>query len=149
MNNKKLNQILLKYLRSGELLRFNETDSEIWLTNKYIAWKVRKIDLDINWLKVKSTDKDLVKDIPPKAVHRIEDTGIRKLERYRDKITAIFKAEKFNVYIDVKSLEAFDTSDLRACENNLSPIAVYERGELVGLIMPVKPIEENILEGII
>ena len=48
------------------------------------------------------------------------------------------KTEKFNVYIDGKFLRNFDKVCTFKCKSPISPVVVYEDGNIAGVIMPVK-----------
>ena len=139
MKIQKINKNLLDTYYKNKILYYQKLDNVCYVTDSYIAYKlpVNEFMLDTEKLKNRTfnnlfDDYDYVDGIETKTYEEIKANNKKILG-------VIIKNEEKNleVVINKKYLELFDDYTLKI-KSDVSPVLVYEKDIIVGLILPIK-----------
>ena len=139
MKMQKINKNLLDTYYKNKILYYQKLDDVCYVTDSYIAYKLpaNEFMLDTEKLKTCSInylfdDYDYVDGIETKTYEEIKSNN-KKL------LGVIIKNEEKNleVIVNKKYLELFEDYTLKI-KSEVSPVLVYEKGIIVGLIMPMR-----------
>lgn len=139
MKIQKINKNLLDTYYKNKILYYQKLDNVCYVTDSYIAYKLpaNEFMLDTEKLKTCSInylfdDNNYVDGVETKTYEEIKSNN-KKL------LGVIIKNEEKNleVIVNKKYLELFDDYTLKI-KSELSPVLVYEKGIIVGLILPIK-----------
>ena len=139
MKIQKINKNLLDTYYKNKILYYQKIDDICYVTDSYIAYKLpaNEFMLDPEKLKTCSInylfdDYDYVDAVETKTYEEIKANN-KKL------LGVIIKNEEKNleVIVNKKYLELFEDYTLKI-KSNVSPVLVYEKGIIVGLILPMR-----------
>ena len=139
MKIQKINKNLLDTYYKNKILYYQKLDNICYVTDSYIAYKLPANEFMLDTEKLKNRtfnhlfdDYDYVDGIETKTYEEIKANN-KKL------LGVIIKNEEKNleVIVNKKYLELFDDYTLKI-KSDVSPVLVYEKGIVVGLILPIK-----------
>lgn len=139
MKIQKINKNLLDTYYKNKILYYQKLDDVCYVTDSYIAYKLPANEFMLDTEKLKTCninylfdDNDYVDGIETKTYEEIKANN-KKL------LGVIIKNEEKNleVIVNKKYLELFEDYTLKI-KSNVSPVLVYEKGIIVGLIMPMR-----------
>ena len=139
MKIQKINKNLLDTYYKNKILYYQKLDNICYVTDSYIAYKLPANEFMLDTEKLKNRNFDfLFKD--NNYVDAIETKTYEEIKVNNKKLLGVkIKNEEKNleVIVNKKYLELFDDYTLKI-KSNVSPVLVYEKGIIVGLIMPMK-----------
>lgn len=139
MKIQKINKNLLDTYYKNKILYYQKLDNVCYVTDGYIAYKLPANEFMLDTEKLKTytinylfKDNDYVDGVETKTYEEIKANN-KKL------LGVIIKNEEKNleVIVNKKYLELFDDYTLKI-KSNVSPVLVYEKDIMVGLIMPMR-----------
>ena len=139
MKIQKINKNLLDTYYKNKTLYYQKLDSVCYVTDSYIAYKLPANEFMLDTEKLKTCtinylfdDNDYVDAVETKTYEEIKSNNKKILG-------VIIKNEEKNleVVINKKYLELFDDYTLKI-KSDVSPVLIYEKGIIVGLILPIK-----------
>ena len=139
MKIQKINKNLLDTYYKNKILYYQKLNNICYVTDSYIAYKLPANEFMLDTEKLKNrtfdylfNDNDYVDAVETKTYEEIKANN-KKL------LGVIIKNEEKNleVIVNKKYLELFDDYTLKI-KSELSPVLVYEKGIIVGLILPIK-----------
>ena len=139
MKIQKINKNLLDTYYKNKILYYQKLDSICYVTDSYVAYKLPANEFMLDTEKLKNrafdylfNDYDYVDGIETKTYEEIRANNKKILG-------VIIKNEEKNleVIVNKKYLELFEDYTLKI-KSELSPVLVYEKGIIVGLILPIK-----------
>ena len=139
MKIQKINKNLLDTYYKNKILYYQKLDDVCYVTDSYIAYKLPTNEFMLNPEKLKTCninnlfdDYDYVDGIETKTYEEMKVNN-KKL------LVVIIKNEEKNleVIVNKKYLELFEDYTLKIM-SEVSPVLVYEKGIIVGLIMPMR-----------
>ena len=145
----KLQQNLLKEALSsikvkGYFFGTWEEKDLVGITEGHVIWLIPKTKFILDTEKLKELG---VKELPVKKVfpldHDLQADGILTGDiRISDGKEAVkLQGKKGHVWVNRASLNEFDKDRTFKISKSTAPVFVYEKGELVGLILPIKMAE--------
>ena len=139
MKIQKINKNLLDTYYKNKILYYQKLDDVCYVTDSYIAYKLpaNEFMLDTEKL-INCTFNNLFDDYD--YVDAVETKTYEEIKSNNKKLLGvIIKNEEKNleVIVNKKYLELFDDYTLKI-KSELSPVLVYEKGIIVGLILPIK-----------
>ena len=139
MKIQKINKDLLNTYYKNKILYYQKLDNVCYVTDSYIAYKLPANEFMLDTEKLKNrtfnhlfNDNDYVDGVETKTYEEIKANNKKILG-------VIIKNEEKNleVIVNKKYLELFEDYTLKI-KSELSPVLVYEKGIIVGLIMPMR-----------
>lgn len=139
MKIQKINKNLLDTYYKNKTLYYQKIDDICYVTDSYIAYKLPANEFMLDPEKLKNRtfnylfdDYDYVDGVETKTYEEIKSNN-KKL------LGVIIKNEEKNleVIVNKKYLELFEDYTLKI-KSEVSPVLVYEKGIIVGLILPIK-----------
>ena len=139
MKIQKINKNLLDTYYKNKILYYQKIDNICYVTDSYIAYKLPANEFMLDTEKLKNrafdylfNDNDYVDGIETKTYEEIKANNKKILG-------VIIKNEEKNleVIVNKKYLELFDDYTLKI-KREVSPVLVYEKGIIVGLILPMR-----------
>lgn len=139
MKIQKINKNLLDTYYKNKILYYQKLDDVCYVTDSYIAYKLPSSEFMLDTEKLKNRafnylfdDNNYVDGVETKTYEEIKENN-KKL------LGVIIKNEEKNleVIVNKKYLELFDDYTLKI-KSEVSPVLVYEKGIIVGLIMPMR-----------
>ena len=139
MKIQKINKNLLDTYYKNKILYYQKIDNICYVTDSYIAYKLPANEFMLDTEKLKNRtfnylfdDNDYVDGIETKTYEEIKANNKKILG-------VIIKNEEKNleVIINKKYLELFEDYTLKI-KSEVSPVLVYEKGIIVGLILPMR-----------
>ena len=139
MKIQKINKNLLDTYYKNKILYYQKLDDVCYVTDSYIAYKLPANEFMLDPEKLKTCninnlfdDNDYVDGIETKTYEEIKANNKKILG-------VIIKNEEKNIEVIVnkKYLELFEDYTLKI-KSEVSPVIVYEKGIIVGLIMPMR-----------
>ena len=139
MKIQKINKNLLDTYYKNKILYYQKLDDVCYVTDSYIAYKLPSSEFMLDTEKLKTCNiNNLFDDYD--YVDGIETKTYEEMKVNNKKILGVLiKNEEKNleVIINKKYLELFDDYTLKI-KSDISPVLVYEKGIIVGLIMPIR-----------
>ena len=139
MKIQKINKNLLETYYKNKILYYQKLDNICYVTDSYIAYKLPANEFMLDTEKLKNctfdylfNDNNYVDGIETKTYEEIKANN-KKL------LGVVIKNEEKNleVIVNKKYLELFEDYTLKI-KSDVSPVLVYEKGIVVGLILPIK-----------
>ena len=139
MKIQKINKNLLETYYKNKILYYQKLNNICYVTDSYIAYKLPANEFMLDTEKLKNrtfdylfNDNDYVDGIETKTYEEIKANNKKILG-------VIIKNEEKNleVIVNKKYLELFDDYTLKI-KSDVSPVLVYEKGIVVGLILPMR-----------
>lgn len=133
MNNKKLNQLFLKYQLGKKRTYIDSVDDKYIITDSYCIYLINKDDLFLNPSKFKEVNIKHFLEKTPEL--EFKDSGIVKDKKYM-----IFKSESGEEKtINKELLTPFDLNKctFKSSEDKREMLYIYSFGELVGAVLPI------------
>ena len=139
MKIQKINKNLLDLYYKNKKLYYQKLDDVCYVTDSYIAYKLPANEFMLDTEKLINrnfdylfNDYDYVDGVETKTYEEIKVNNKKILE-------VIIKNEEKNleVMVNKKYLELFEDYTLKI-KSDVSPVLVYEKGIIVGLIMPMR-----------
>ena len=139
MKIQKINKNLLETYYKNKILYYQKLDNICYVTDSYIAYKLPANEFMLDTEKLKTCninylfdDYDYVDGVETKTYEEMKSNN-KKL------LGVIIKNEEKNleVIVNKKYLELFEEYTLKI-KSDVSPVLIYEKGIVVGLIMPLK-----------
>ena len=139
MKIQKINKNLLDTYYKNKILYYQKLDDICYVTDSYIAYKLPANEFMLDTEKLKNrafnyifNDNNYVDAVETKTYEEIKVNN-KKL------LGVIIKNEEKNleVIVNKKYLELFEDYTLKIM-SEVSPVLVYEKGIIVGLILPIK-----------
>ena len=139
MKIQKINKNLLDTYYKNKILYYQKLDNICYVTDSYIAYKLPANEFMLDTEKLKNctfdylfNDNNYVDGIETKTYEEIKANN-KKL------LGVVIKNEEKNleVIVNKKYLELFEDYTLKI-KSDVSPVLVYEKGIVVGLILPIK-----------
>lgn len=139
MKIQKINKNLLDTYYKNKILYYQKLDDVCYVTDSYIAYKLPANEFMLDTEKLKTCtinylfdDYDYVDAVETKTYEEIKANN-KKL------LCVIIKNEEKNleVIVNKKYLELFDDYTFKI-KSEVSPVLVYEKDIIVGLIMPMR-----------
>ena len=139
MKIQKINKNLLDTYYKNKILYYQKLNNICYVTDSYIAYKLPANEFMLDTEKLKNRtfnylfdDNDYVDGIETKTYEEIKANNKKILG-------VIIKNEEKNleVIINKKYLELFEDYTLKI-KSEVSPVLVYEKGIIVGLILPMR-----------
>ena len=139
MKIQKINKNLLDTYYKNKKLYYQKLDDVCYVTDSYIAYKLPANEFMLDNEKLKTCninylfdDYDYVDGIETKTYEELKSNN-KKL------LGVIIKNEEKNleVIVNKKYLELFEDYTLKI-KSDVSPVLVYEKGIIVGLILPIR-----------
>ena len=139
MKIQKINKNLLDTYYKNKILYYQKLDDVCYVTDSYIAYKLpaNEFMLDTEKL-INCTFNNLFDDYD--YVDAVETKTYEEIKSNNKKLLGvIIKNEEKNleVIVNKKYLELFDDYTLKI-KSEVSPVLIYEKGIIVGLILPIK-----------
>ena len=139
MKIQKINKNLLDIYYKNKRLYYQKLDDVCYVTDSYIAYKLPSSEFMLDTEKLKTCNiNNLFDDYD--YVDGIETKTYEEMKVNNKKILGILiKNEEKNleVIVNKKYLELFEDYTLKI-KSDVSPVLVYEKGIIVGLILPIK-----------
>ena len=135
----KINKNLLDTYYKNKILYYQKLDDVCYVTDSYIAYKLPTSEFMLNTEKLKTCNINYLFD-DYNYVDGIETKNYEEIKANNKKILGvIIKNEEKNleVIVNKKYLDLFDDYTLKIM-SEVSPVLVYEKGIIVGLIMPLR-----------
>ena len=139
MKIQKINKNLLDTYYKNKILYYQKIDNICYVTDSYIAYKLPANEFMLDTEKLKTCNINYLFD-DNNYVDGIETKTYEEIKANNKKILGvIIKNEEKNleVIVNKKYLELFEDYTLKI-KSELSPVLVYEKGIIVGLIMPMR-----------
>ena len=139
MKIQKINKNLLDTYYKNKILYYQKLDDICYVTDSYIAYKLPANEFMLDTEKLKTCNINYLFD-DNNYVDGIESKTYEEIKANNKKILGvIIKNEEKNleVIVNKKYLELFEDYTLKI-KSELSPVLVYEKGIIVGLIMPMR-----------
>ena len=139
MKIQKINKNLLDTYYKNKILYYQKLDNVCYVTDSYIAYKLPVNEFMLDTEKLKNRAFDYLFD-DYDYVDAVETKTYEEIKANNKKILGvIIKNEEKNleVVINKKYLELFDDYTLKI-KSEISPVLVFEKGIIVGLILPIK-----------
>ena len=139
MKIQKINKNLLDTYYKNKILYYQKLDNICYVTDSYIAYKLPANEFMLDTEKLKTCSINYLFD-DYDYVDGIETKTYEEIKANNKKILGvIIKNEEKNleVIINKKYLELFEDYTLKI-KSEVSPVLVYEKGIIVGLIMPMR-----------
>lgn len=131
INKEFLNLYYKKKLIASEI---DYDNGKIYITDSYRLYIINIEDMALNFQIFKEVSLKQLIDDTGYVDGIITNTIYNDVDNYR-LITG--KDNLLNIKVNNKYLELFDNPEVKI-KNDHSPVLVYEKGELVGLILPIK-----------
>ena len=139
MKIQKINKNLLDTYYKNKILYYQKLDNICYVTDTYIAYKLPANEFMLDTEKLKNRNFDYLFN-DNNYVDAVETKIYEEIKVNNKKLLGVLiKNEEKNleVIVNKKYLELFDDYTLKIM-SELSPVLVYERGIIVGLILPIK-----------
>ena len=139
MKIQKINKNLLDTYYKNKILYYQKLDSICYVTDTYIAYKLPSSEFMLDTEKLKNRTFNYLFD-DYGYVDAVETKTYEEIKANNKKLLGvIIKNEEKNleVIVNKKYLELFEDYTLKI-KSNVSPVLVYEKGIIVGLILPIK-----------
>ena len=139
MKIQKINKNLLDTYYKNKILYYQKLDDVCYVTDSYIAYKLPANEFMLDTEKLKTCSINYLFD-DNNYVDGIETKTYEEMKANNKKILGvIIKNEEKNleVIVNKKYLELFEDYTLKI-KSDVSPVLVYEKGIIVGLILPIK-----------
>ena len=139
MKIQKINKNLLDKYYKNKILYYQKLDNVCYVTDSYIAYKLPANEFMLDTEKLKTCNINYLFD-DNDYVDGVETKTYEEIKANNKKILGvIIKNEEKNleVIVNKKYLELFEDYTLKI-KSELSPVLVYEKGIIVGLIMPMR-----------
>ena len=130
----KINKEFLDLYYKKKLIAYEVYEDKVYLTDSYRLFVMNVDDCILDLSKFKNVP--LVKLCNDFGYQ----DGIITNTLYKDKCNMRLITGKYNllnIKVNDKYLELFDDPDIKVIDDN-KPVLIYEKGELVGLIVPIK-----------
>ena len=130
----KINKEFLDLYYKKKLIGYEVYEDKVYLTDSYRLFVMNVNDCILDLSKFKNVP--LVKLCNDFGYQ----DGIITNSLYKDKYNMRLITDKYNllnIKVNDKYLELFDDPDIKVIDDN-NPVLIYEKGELVGLILPIK-----------
>ena len=129
----------MKSYYKNKILYYQKLDNIYYVTDSYIAYKLPSSEFMLDTEKLKTCNINYLFD-DYDYVDAVETKTYEEIKVNNKKILGVkIKNEEKNleVIVNKKYLELFEDYTLKI-KSELSPVLVYEKGIIVGLIMPMK-----------
>ena len=139
MKIQKINKNLLDTYYKNKILYYQKLDNICYVTDSYIAYKLPANEFMLDTEKLKTCSINYLFD-DNNYVDGVETKTYEEIKANNKKLLGvIIKNEEKNleVIVNKKYLELFEDYTLKI-KSELSPVLVYEKGIIVGLIMPMR-----------
>lgn len=139
MKIQKINKNLLDTYYKNKTLYYQKLDDVCYVTDTYIAYKLPANEFMLDTEKLKNRAFNYLFD-DNNYVEAVETKNYEEIKVNNKKLLGvIIKNEEKNleVIVNKKYLELFEDYTLKI-KSELSPVLVYEKGIIVGLILPIK-----------
>lgn len=139
MKIQKINKNLLDTYYKNKILYYQKLDDVCYVTDSYIAYKLPANEFMLDTEKLKNRSFNYLFDDYDYAIG-VETKNYEEIKVNNKKLLGvIIKNEEKNleVIVNKKYLELFEDYTLKI-KSELSPVLVYEKGIIVGLILPIK-----------
>lgn len=139
MKIQKINKNLLDTYYKNKILYYQKLDNICYVTDSYIAYKLPANEFMLDTEKLKNRTFNYLFD-DNNYVDGVETKTYEEIKANNKKLLGvIIKNEEKNleVIVNKKYLELFDDYTLKI-KSEISPVLVYEKGIIVGLILPIK-----------
>ena len=139
MKIQKINKNLLDTYYKNKILYYQKLDNVCYVTDSYIAYKLPANEFMLDTEKLKTCSINYLFD-DNNYVDGVETKNYEEMKANNKKLLGvIIKNEEKNIEVIVnkKYLELFDDYTLKI-KSEVSPVLVYEKGIIVGLIMPMR-----------
>ena len=139
MKIQKINKNLLDTYYKNKILYYQKLDDVCYVTDSYIAYKLPSNEFMLDPEKLKTCNINYLFD-DYNYVNGVETKTYEEMKANNKKILGvIIKNEEENlvVIVNKKYLELFEDYTLKI-KSDVSPVLVYEKGIVVGLILPMR-----------
>ena len=139
MKIQKINKNLLDTYYKNKILYYQKLDNVCYVTDSYIAYKLPANEFMLDTEKLKTCNINYLFD-DYNYVNGVESKTYEEMKANNKKILGvIIKNEEKNleVIVNKKYLELFEDYTLKI-KSDVSPVLVYEKGIVVGLILPMR-----------
>ena len=139
MKIQKINKELLNTYYKNKILYYQKLNNICYVTDSYIAYKLPANEFMLATEKLKNRTFNYLFD-DNNYVDGVETKTYEEIKAHNKHILAvIIKNEEKNleVIVNKKYLELFDDYTLKI-KSDVSPVLVYEKGIVVGLILPMR-----------
>ena len=139
MKLQKINKNLLDTYYKNKILYYQKLDTVCYVTDSYIVYKLPASEFMLDTEKLKTCNINNLFD-DNGYVDGVETKTYEEIKANNKKILGvIIKNEEKNleVIVNKKYLDLFDDYTLKIM-SEVSPVLVYEKGIIVGLILPIK-----------
>ena len=139
MKIQKINKNLLDTYYKNKILYYQKLNNICYVTDSYVAYKLPANEFMLDTEKLKNCAFDYLFD-DYDYVDGIETKTYEEIKANNKKILGvIIKNEEKNleVIVNKKYLELFEDYTLKI-KSDVSPVLVYEKGIIVGLILPIR-----------
>ena len=139
MKIQKINKNLLDTYYKNKILYYQKLDDVCYVTDSYIAYKLPANEFMLDTEKLKNRTFNYLFD-DNNYVDAVETKIYEEIKVNNKKLLGvIIKNEEKNleVIVNKKYLELFEDYTLKIM-SEVSPVLVYEKGIIVGLILPIK-----------
>lgn len=139
MKIQKINKNLLDTYYKNKILYYQKLDNICYVTDSYIAYKLPSSEFMLDSEKLKTCTINYLFD-DNNYVDGVETKTYEEIKANNKKLLGvIIKNEEKNleVIVNKKYLELFEDYTLKI-KSEVSPVLVYEKGIIVGLILPIK-----------
>ena len=139
MKIQKINKNLLDLYYKNKILYYQKLDDVCYVTDSYIAYKLPANEFMLDTEKLKNRAFNYLFD-DNNYVDGVETKNYEEIKANNKKLLGvIIKNEEKNleVIVNKKYLELFEDYTLKI-KSEVSPVLVYEKGIIVGLILPIK-----------
>lgn len=139
MKIQKINKNLLDTYYKNKILYYQKLDDVCYVTDSYIAYKLPSSEFMLDTEKLKNRNFDYLFN-DNNYVDAVETKTYEEIKVNNKKLLGVkIKNEEKNleVIVNKKYLESFEDYTLKIM-SEVSPVLVYEKGIIVGLILPIK-----------
>ena len=139
MKIQKINKNLLDTYYKNKILYYQKLDNICYVTDTYIAYKLPANEFMLDTEKLKNRNFDYLFN-DNNYVDAVETKIYEEIKVNNKKLLGVIvKNEEKNleVIVNKKYLELFEDYTLKIM-SEVSPVLVYEKGIIVGLILPIK-----------
>lgn len=139
MKIQKINKNLLDTYYKNKILYYQKLDDVCYVTDSYIAYKLPANEFMLDTEKLKTCTINYLFD-DNNYVDGVETKNYEEIKANNKKLLGVIiknEEKDLEVIVNKKYLELFEDYTLKI-KSEVSPVLVYEKGIIVGLILPIK-----------
>lgn len=127
------------YKKNPERWMLQEDGEISYLTNTYVLYKIKDCPLKaVGKLESNDRMRSMLEDVDEESLIKLGQPEYQKQVGKKDIVNIYQLPDDKKIAINKDLLKHFDNYTLRSYGNPMQPVYVYENGELVGLVCPMR-----------